>query len=378
MEFSFAGRLLIGSRLRGRGSRQKDLQPDKSAERFSHRESIAKIPGKRTDIRGLLKKIHINRFFFPDVFIVEYPNIKRQVMALVERVQPETVIISTAPFTLMLLSGPLKRRFPHIKMVIDTGDPLYGDSSSYSRRLMHRLFARKVEGRALASADLLIVPTVKLKMHYASCYGGVIPDDRISVIENGISEIFTGIPDRPAVRSVPFRMVYAGRFYKKMRDPAGLYNAVRLFPAGDVILKVFGNIQERYLPPASDPRFITGGAIPAEQLAREYDEADMVIYLDNAYGVQVPGKVYEVLAVNRPVLYICRDAGSPSYDLVSGREGVVTVRNDHREIAAGISQIMKWSPGARYTRGSDRYTFDSLASAYRVRLEELTPRHSTT
>ena len=33
-------------------------------------------------------------------------------MALAERIQPDTVIISTAPFTLMLLSGPLKEEIP--------------------------------------------------------------------------------------------------------------------------------------------------------------------------------------------------------------------------------------------------------------------------
>ena len=360
MEFSAAGRLLIGSRLRGRDSRQRGLQPGKTTDRLK--------------MRVLLKKIHINRFFFPDIFIVEYLNIKRQVMALVEKIQPDTLILSMAPFTLMLFSGYLKRRFPQIKIVIDTGDPFYGDSSSYSGGLMHMLFAKRVEGRGLASVDLLVVPTVILKKHYLACYGGIIPENRIRVIENGISEVFTKIPEGRTDRSAPFRMVYAGRFYKKMRDPSALYRAVQLFSAGEVILKVFGNIQEKYLPPASDPRFISAGTVPAGELACEYGQADLVIYLDNAYGVQVPGKVYEVLALNRPVLYICQDTGSPSYELVSGQDGIVTVRNEHRAIAAGITQIMKQSPRVKFSRRSDRYTFDSLAAGYRVLLEELNAR----
>ncbi|MBE0675568.1 MAG: glycosyltransferase [Bacteroidales bacterium] len=378
MEFSTAGRLLIGSRLRGSDRQQQVLQADGFRDRSNLSGLLPDGTRKRINFRGLLRKIHINRFFFPDIFIVEYLNIKRQVMTLSERIQPDTVIISMAPFTLMLLSGPLKRRFPQMKIVIDTGDPFYGDSSSYSGRLMHRLFARRVEGRGLASADLLVVPTVILKKHYLACYGSVIAENRIRVVENGISEVFTRISDGRADRSAPFRMVYAGRFYKKMRDPSALYTAVQLFSAGEVILKVFGNIQEKYLPPASDPRFITGGAVSAGELAREYGQADLVIYLDNAYGVQVPGKVYEVLAVNRPVLYICRDTGSPSYELVSGQDGIVTVLNDHRDIAAGIAQVMKQSPGVKYSRGSDRYTFDSLAAGYRALLEELNARGSGT
>jgi glycosyltransferase involved in cell wall biosynthesis len=377
MEFSAAGRLMIGARLRYSYRQQQGIQTDQSPNRLNISGSRQDSSSKKITFRALLKKIHINRFFFPDVFIVEYLNIKRQVMELVEKVQPATVIISTAPFTLMLLSGHLKRRFPHIKIVIDTGDPFHGDSSSYSGRLMHKLFSRKFEGRGLASVDLLVVPTVILKKHYLACYGGIIPENRIRVIENGISKVFTKIPEGRSDRSAPFRMVYAGRFYKKLRDPSALYKGIRLFSAGEVILKVFGNIQEKYLPPASDPRFITGGAIPAGELAREYGHADLVIYIDNAYGVQVPGKVYEVLAVNRPVLYICQDTGSPSYELVSGQDGIVTVRNDHRAIAAGIEQIMKQSPRVKFSRGSDRYTFDSLSARYRVLLEELNARDST-
>lgn len=378
MEFSTPGRLLIGSRLRGHDRQQQGSQANGFPDKLNRSGLLPDSSSKRISFRGILRKIHINRFFFPDIFIVEYLNIKRQVMALAERIQPDTVIISTAPFTLMLLSGSLKRRFPQIKIVIDTGDPFHGDSSSYSGRLMHKLFAKKVEGRGLVSADLLVVPTLKLKKHYLACYGSVIPENRIKVIENGISEVFTKIPDRRNERGAPFRMVYAGRFYKMMRDPSALYSAVRQFSAGEVILKVFGNIQGKYLPPASDPRFVTGGAVPARELAREYENADLVVYLDNAYGVQVPGKVYEVLAVNRPVLYICRDSGSPSYELVSGQDGIITVRNDYRDIAAGIAQIMKNSPGVKFSRGSDRYTFDSLASAYWILLNELTVRDSLT
>jgi glycosyltransferase involved in cell wall biosynthesis len=281
------------------------------------------------------------------------------------------VIISVSPFTLLFLAGALKREFPHIKVVIDTGDPFHGDSSSYSRRLLHRLFARRIEKAGLAKADIVIVPSLILKKHYLSCYGDVADERRVKVIENGISELFTTIPSARSERSAPFRMVYAGRFYSRMRDPSGLYAAVREFGPGEILLKLFGNIQEEYLPPASDTRFMTGGAVSAERLAREYEEADLVVYLDNAWGVQVPGKVYEVLAVNRPLLYICHDEASPSREIVSGKDGVFTVTNDQQSIAGGITRVMNETPEVKYLRGSELFTFDSLASRYGALLEGL-------
>ena len=364
MQFSPAGRLLIGARLKSRG-RENRTRQQRESENLKGGTGLRERPGR------LLRRMHINRFFFPDVFIVEYRNIRKIVLSLAGSLQPDAVLISVSPFTLMFLAGALRRKFPHIKIVIDAGDPFHGDSSSYSRRLAHRLFARRIERSGLAKADMTVVPTLIMKKHYLSCYGDVVDEHKVKIIENGINELFMGIPEAGAGRSRPFRLVYAGRFYKKMRDPSELYNAVQEFASGEVILKVFGNIQVKYLPPAGDGRFISGGAVSAEDLAREYDDADLVVYLDNAYGVQVPGKVYEVLAVNRPVLYICRDESSPSFDIMNGKEGVITSTNDQRSIAESIVRAMKEGAGRSYRRGSEKYTFDSLASSYGILLEEL-------
>ena len=363
MEFNPLGKLLIRSRLNNKKADQESL------------------PGKARNkgrFRTWLKKIHINMFFFPDVFIVEYLNIRRCLLSLVEKIHPETVIISTAPFTLFLLAGPLRRRFPHIKIVIDTGDPFYGDSSAYSGRLMHRLFAGRLERASLSSADLLVVPTQILQKHYLKCYGDLLTESRARVIENGISEVFTRIPDGRANRSAPFRMVYAGRFYESMRDPTELYKAVALFPSGHLELQIFGNIQDKYRPPESDSRFVAKPTVSAGDLALEYEHSDIVVYIDNAYGVQVPGKVYEVLAVNRPVLYIFQDSASPSFELFKDHEGIVMVQNNYNDIAEGIKQAMNFKGGLKYERGSDRYTFNALAARYRDLLEELNARDTLT
>ena len=355
--FTAAGRVLIASRLDA-GSKGVEETKEKRARRVR-------------PARSLLKKLRINRFFFPDIFIVEYLNLRKSLFRLVRSLRPDTVIFSTAPFTLMLLVRPLRRAYPEIKTVIDTGDPFYGDSSPYAGRVMHRLFAHRVEKVALTATDMLVVPTRILMKHYLSSFSDVIIPERISVIENGINELFTGMP--PVVREPgkPFTAVYAGRFYRRLREPAGLYNAITMFPGGSIILKIFGNIQDEHRPPRGDSRFFCGEAVPAGELAGEYEKADVIIYLDNACGVQVPGKIYEVLAVNRPILYICKDENSPSYELVKDEKGVVVVYNNSHDIAAGLSRVMAFGPGMDFDRDSGRYTFSALAARYISVLESL-------
>lgn len=363
MEFSLAGKLLIGSRVKSRDNKVQGALPGNGFHKSGFRE--------------IAKRIHINRFFFPDIFIVEYRRIKRYLFNMVREIQPDIVIISTAPFTLMLLAGPLKKKFPETGVVVDTGDPFRGDSSTYSRRLLHRLLAGKLERKCLSATDLLVVPTQVLKKHYLATYEGSIQERKVEVIEIGISDIFRQIPEGRIDRNPPVRMVIAGRFYKSLRDPSELYRAVSQFPAGAVILKVFGNIQGRYRPPASDQRFFCGGPISFGQLAHEYDQSDIVIFLDNARGVQVPGKLYELLAVNRPVLYIYRDSDSPSYDLIKDQDGVVMVQNNYRDIAEGINQVIKMKSGQKYSRGSEKYSYDLLAERYQALLENLHAGNST-
>ena len=59
---------------------------------------------------------------------------------------------------------------------------------------------------------------------------------------------------------------------------------------------------------------------------------------------------------------------------MNGSDGIFTVTNDYRSIAAGITAVMKESAGRDYLRGSERYTFDSLAFSYGILLEELISR----
>ncbi len=363
MEMGRAGKLLIGSRLKNRDARENiETGHIRQNRRLKH----------------LLKKIRINRFFFPDIFIVEYFRIKKQLYKQVIDINPDVVIISTSPFTLMLLAGPLKKRFPCLKIIIDTGDPFYGDGSSYSKRLFNRLFAKPLEKKCLKEADLLVVPSMNLKRHYLSTFMDVINKEKVKVIEDGIRELFIRISEGRRVRKAHFRMVYAGRFYELLRDPSELYAAVTLFSENEIQLRIFGNNQGRFVPPLHDKRFLLGGTISTEQLAIEYQEADMIVFIDNAYGVQVPGKAYEVLAINRPVLCIVKDEKSPSSELFKDQDGVVVVHNDRQEIVAGISKMMNTKPGQQFNREFHRYTFEVLAKRYYTLIEELTADNKAT
>ncbi len=357
LNFTLPGRFLIKSRLKKKQTGATPLRKFKAANAL---------------VKSAAKSININQWFFPDIFIVEYRNIRKRLEELISETRPDVLIISTSPFTLMLLPKFLKKKFPNLTIIVDTGDPFYGNSSDYARSLIHRLFSKRIEAYCLSAADLLVVPTEILRSHYLKYFNKLISGDRVRVIEQGINNVFTGISEISAKeRHYPVQAIYAGSFYRRLREPFELYKAVLLFRESEIRLKIFGNTREFFDPPAADPRFIKGGLITTDELASEYMKSDFIVFIDNAYGVQVPGKLNEVLAVKRPLLYIYQDEKAPSYQLVKGLGGIIMARNNSVSIKDGIESIATGEYIISWDRNTSGMRYESLARKYRLLIDGL-------
>lgn len=101
-------------------------------------------------------------------------------------------------YNLFLLSGAMiKWRFG-IPLLLEVNAPLVHERSQHSGGLALRWLARWAEGKAWRSADY-VLPVTKVLGRYVEEYG--VPEERISVIPNGINEAhFTSAPDQEAAK----------------------------------------------------------------------------------------------------------------------------------------------------------------------------------
>lgn len=349
-EYSPAGRLLIS----------------KNRIAFKHYIEAKKTLKRR--VRETIRKVWrvsiFYRMMFPDKFIFEHRGIIRQLQKLQrEGSQFDTAVLSAAPFSLQRLAGKIKRLYPGIACIYDTGDPFYGNTGLALVKPLSTTFTKRFERKHLPFFDRIVVPTQALKEHYLHHFGDVLKDTGIQVIEQGYQPFFSDVKARTSLHGDALRLLYAGGLYKGLREPFELYQAVREYASGRISLRIFGNIHPDLLPEESD-RFYYGGSISPAQLLTEYENCDVTVFIDNKSGIQVPGKILELTGINRPILYIYDNPASPTRDYVDETACTVKSLNNAEEIRAALKEMTDRYPSFNYQNTMQNYSWPALAEKY--------------
>jgi glycosyltransferase involved in cell wall biosynthesis len=156
-------------------------------------------------------------------------------------------------------------------------------------------------------------------------------------------------------------MIYAGVFYRKLRDPGALFSAVTAL-AEKTQLDIFtGSSKFR----VSSPRVVFHKPLPYAEILQKYQEYDVLVFLDNAYGIQTSGKIYELIAAKRPILFIYENEHSPTKKLVDDYRGVVFAKNDPAAIMGAIEQIRERYAEFSFDFPIEEHSWESRGEQYR-------------
>ena len=106
-------------------------------------------------------------------------------------------------------------------------------------------------------------------------------------------------------------------------------------------------------------RFQYGGRIDRSTLAIKLKEADIIVFIDNFYGLQIPGKLFDTLALNKPILFIYENDHSPTLKYLVNYEGIFYSKNKTNEIINQLNEILK-CPKNIYDRNINCYYWEYL------------------
>ncbi len=335
-------------------------------------------PGRRASASRTLAvlKRHIRSLFFPDSVVTEGARLSREAVSLTLRYGFRVVVLSAFPFTVLRIAKALKR-LAGIRVILDVGDPFYRNSRN---GFLRDLMARSFEAKHLRFIDSLVVTNEMTRAHYINTFIHPGPE-AVHVVPMGISEsMATGFRERPDHNSGnsqgdPFILVYAGQLYRKMREPFGLYRAVKELnsEAGvKVQLQMYGSFSREFSSGYEEAGMISFmGQIPHHAISEVYSKAGAVVFLDNAYGMQTPGKVFEVALTHRPVLFIADRSESPALEVVRGLKHFVITANQPDLIAAAIRKIMVMEPEYPSPEIVQRFLWENRASQYEQIINQL-------
>jgi glycosyltransferase involved in cell wall biosynthesis len=300
----------------------------------------------RVNIKARIKKC-IRKLFFPDTVIFEKKRLRRKVIELIKIHNYDSIIASGFPFTTMVLSEIVKKNFPTIQFIYDIGDPFYNNSQN---GIIKDYFAKKFELKYLKNIDKLVVTNNLTRQHYLTNFGRVISSGQIVIIQQGVtieSPLIQNNKEYSTIAPgsvVDLKLVYAGQLYIKLREPFHLYNAIERwngqtkFPK--IELQMYGSISNVFKPVIKhSSRILFFDNVSNSEVIEAYLKSNIIVFLDNAFGMQTPGKVFEVAAVGKPILFISDHRNSPAYEVVKDFNHIYLCNNNSDAIIDTIRSI---------------------------------------
>jgi glycosyltransferase involved in cell wall biosynthesis len=258
-------------------------------------------------------------------------------------------VVTTSPPNSVHFIGAAVKAGTDARWVADLRDPIV----AFADRNLDRLTARARERVQTVVAKLVAGQADAI----VTAWDGVAdeirtyePNGPVKVIENGCDfEDFAGLEYRPTDR---FRITHTGSFLGH-RDPRPFLTALRQAEA-DVVARFVGDFRKSDLEwveelALGDRLELLGYRPRAEALRLQRDSEALLMLLPQAgdRGSPVlPGKVFEYLAAERPILAAVPPDGAAARLIRETGAGVVVAPDDVRGIADALSGLhARWRAG---------------------------------
>jgi colanic acid biosynthesis glycosyl transferase WcaI len=312
------------------------------------------------------------------------------------RSTPETpVIVVTTPFFLPY-AAVLAARFKRAPTVLIVHD-LYPDAlitagltseTSASARLIRRL-----NEWLYRTLDAIVIIGGDMKRHFQRYRAPT--RDKLVYIPNWATLPARARPTNP---SSPFRTSVAGRFVIGLsgnlgytHDPETVFNSARRLaddPGIFFLMSGFGVGWERLKQLQEDanlPNVRMMERVPAEQFEDFIAAADawIIPYRKHNAGISVPSRLYNLLAIGRPVIALSEPDSEHASILTEYDVGWVVPPEDPAALAETIRRVAA-DPMAAVDKGrraaalvADRFTRERAGLAYRTLARRLSQSHVT-
>ena len=321
----------------------------------------------------LLKKYYL----FPDVWISEKQNLVGVLSSLEQK--PDVLVASMMPFSMadtaidFLKTSGLKNKVP---LILDIGDPLTDNVVKMTHKKSSQVFEYECE--ILKSADHIVVTNDATKHLYADQFG--IDTVDLSVIQQGsILPDWAELADSGS-STLPVKLHYAGLFIDSVRDPRKLFTEL----SGHTIsikVSVAGSIDQIFQANADHIDFV--GMIPWENIDSFYRSADCLLFLDNRSGIQTSGKIYELLATRKPILFCYDNTDSQVKKECEDFGHVIFVKNDAQNLKKKLENLpalieksrqwLKSEEGISFK--TEQFSWNERAVRFRVVINKLLELH---
>ena len=270
---------------------------------------------ENNESRGVfLQKIHDNilrNIYFPDDSFTWYLPALSAAKKLLQQRDFSMLITSSLPFTSHLVGLHLKKKFPELKWIADTGDPFaFQPLHPLNNNFLYGRLNVRVERQVAQHADVVSLTNEGAVRLYRGKFPAhvnkfvFIPP----ILKKMVSTNSTIFPI-----SGNLKFGYFGSFFRKVREPKRLLDFIQtLHRAYPLLMKdaewhFYGNIFENFLREFTDLaggniKLKLHGLITRERVEEEMQRMNFLMNVGNATEHQLPSKSTDYLASGKPII----------------------------------------------------------------------------
>ena len=291
-----------------------------------------------------LAKRAIERIFCPDVQIIWIPFAMRSARRIVERHKITTVLINLPPYSCLKIAGSIKHDFPHIKLILDFRDEWienYLTQFDSARTDFKLRLAVELEQKAVESADFVTAVTRSQLAQIRRRYLGQ-PDAKFLYVPNGFDPtVYEKFGPRPPANGklviTYFGTVYANPNYRPLLNYLDAVDELPEQLRTRIETRIIGRVTREGAP------FLSGRRHDIRQFGFMSREAALPYLQETSYNLIVSanltthgGKLFEYLAMPKPILALCPPEGELAQVICQTRTGRC-VNNDD---LSGIRELL--------------------------------------
>lgn len=248
-------------------------------------------------------KLIINQFLYPFFNSWEIREYHNQLEKLSKEINIDVIIAVSNTWTCQFAAIKYKRKNPSVKWIAFILDPFSESHIYYRYKLFKKLWKKrnvKNEGIIYNEADVLLFSDEMYR--FALKRFKVLPQKSFN-LNFALEDIRKGEQPQPISSNGPIKLIYAGMFYQKIRNPEFMLST--LSKIKNIKLDLFvgrgecERILEEYISDNITRTDFVNRRRYEEMICNEYD---ILVNVGNISTLQAPSKMLELLSSGRPIL----------------------------------------------------------------------------
>lgn len=282
----------------------------------------------------------------PDAQVGWIPNCIQQGREIVVQERPDIIFATGGPWSGMVAAARLAKS-TKIPLVLDFRDPWQSNPARAGRAGIFRWLDTLLEKYVVTAAARIVANTEELRGDFLRKYP-VLRDDKVVTITNGFEDY---LPVIEKSNQSTLTITHTGELYFS-RNPANLLQAIKNLidssqvKKGEISLQIVGgiNIIDTNIAALLQSEALQGTVhliprVPYRESIRYNQLADVLLLIQPNFPLQIPRKLFEYLAAQKPLLCISEGLGATA-KVVAGNGLGYVCENEVEEIERAICRLV--------------------------------------